>query len=224
MRENKWTILLVAPVSFVALLAAGLCEIQEDTFLSNVMLGVFGSGLLTVMVSTINYWTMRRRTLEAFWSYGLKVVRCFNRYSASDDLDNRIRELLEIADYDYQPFDDAYGDICFLFHEKKKRQELAERIYGPIMGVRNTIGERAHHFREYTKAENSNRLTMKALIREIEPCLIERVKYLVPDESGREIECTSITPYMVMKLYKEFNDYFYWIMYPWMKKENDNAH
>ena len=223
MRENKWTILVAAPVSFVALLAAGLCEIQENTFLSNVMLGIFGSGLLTVMVSTINYWTMRRRTLEDFWSYGLKVVKCFNRYSATDDFDNQVRELLEIADYDYQPFDDAYGDICFLFREKKKRKELAERIYGPIMEVRKAIGERAHLFRENTKAENGNRLTTKALISEIEPCLIERVKYLVPDESGREIEYTGVTPYMVRKLNKEFNDYFYWIMYPWRKKEKDNA-
>ena len=116
MRENKWIIVIGLPITAVVLLFAWSANIYGCDFLCNVLLGVFGSGLLTVMVGGINYLTMRRRTLEAFWSYGHKAISNLNRYSADDDLDTAIDVFLQMAEFDYQPFDDAFGEMCFLFH------------------------------------------------------------------------------------------------------------
>ena len=147
MRENKWIIVIGLPITAVVLLFAWSANIYGCDFLCNVLLGVFGSGLLTVMVGGINYLTMRRRTLEAFWSYGHKAISNLNRYSADDDLDTAIDVFLQMAEFDYQPFDDAFGEMCFLFHNKKLHKEIAERIYTPIMEVRNLVQEKSFQFK-----------------------------------------------------------------------------
>lgn len=225
MRENKWIVIIGAPITAVALLLAWKANTSGYDFLSNVLLGVFGSGLLTVLVGVINYLTMRRRTLEAFWSYGHKAISNLNRYSADDDLDTAMDVFLQMAEFDYQPFDDAFGEMCFLFHNKKLHKEIAERIYTPIMEVRNLVREKSFHFKLYKRAENGNRAVMQRFVDEIDKLLIKRQAHDVSRDDGGVLTITETVPYKVLNLRKEFNDYYYWIMYPLAKKEAaDNAH
>ena len=225
MRENKWIIVIGLPITAVVLLFAWSANIYGCDFLCNVLLGVFGSGLLTVMVGGINYLTMRRRTLEAFWSYGHKAISNLNRYSADDDLDTAIDVFLQMAEFDYQPFDDAFGEMCFLFHNKKLHKEIAERIYTPIMEVRNLVQEKSFHFKLYKRAENGNRAVMQRFVDEIDKLLIERKSHDVLRDDGEVLTITETAPYKVFNLRTEFNNYYYWIMYPLAKKENkDNDH
>lgn len=225
MRENKWIVIIGAPITAVALLLAWKANTSGYDFLSNVLLGVFGSGLLTVLVGVINYLTMRRRTLEAFWSYGHKAISNLNRYSADDDLDTAMDVFLQMAEFDYQPFDDAFGEMCFLFHNKKLHKEIAERIYTPIMEVRNLVREKSFHFKLYKRAENGNRAVMQRFVDEIDKLLIKRQAHDVSRDDGGVLTITETVPYKVLNLRKEFNDYYYWIMYPLAKKEaTDNAH
>lgn len=219
MRQNKWAILIVFPVTVTGLILAWFLDNYHFSFWSNVFLGVFGSGLLTVMVATINYATERRKTLEAFWSYGHKVIRNLNRYSSEDDLDTKIDILLQMNDFDYQPFDDAYGEICFLFRNKRLRKEITERIYLPIMEVRKMLAEKSFHFQLYKKAANGNRGIMEIFVSEIDTLLIQRKENQYSQENGEILTVSEVRTYKVHNLLTEFNDYYYWIMYPWMKKE-----
>lgn len=223
MRQNKIAILIIGPVTLVSLIVAWVLDYLNLEFWCNVFLGIFGSGLLTVMVSSINYLTERRKTLEAFWSYGHKAIKNLNRYSVDDDLDTAINVLLQMKDYDYQPFDDAYGEICFLFHNKKLRKEITERIYSPIMEVRNVINEKSFHFDQYKKAANGNRRVMTDFVAEIDKLLIERKKHNYPQENGKMFTVSENKTYKVHQLLVEFNDYYYWIMYPWKKKEKEQS-
>lgn len=222
MRQNKITILAIAPVTLAALLLAWIFDYLGIAFWCNVCLGIFGSGLLTVAVSIINYQTERRRTLEAFWSYGHKAIRNLNRYSAGDDLDAKIDTLLQMKDFDYQPFDDAYGDICFFFHNKKLRKEIADRIYAPIQEVRDAINARGYDFSEYKKIVNGNRRVMADFVSEIDKLLIERKEYRYQRENEEDLTVHFTDTYKVHQLRVEFNDYYYWIMYPWKKKEQED--
>lgn len=219
MKQNKWSILFLSPLTILALLLAWGMDCLSITFWSNVMLGIFGSGLLTVMVAVINYATERRKTLEAFWSYGHKAIRNLNRYSPEDELDTKIDILLQMNEFDYQPFDDAYGEICFLFRNKKLRKEITERIYSPIMEVRNMLSEKSFHFRLHKKASNGNRRVMDIFVSEIDKLLIERKENRYPQENGEMLTVSEVNTYKVHNLLTEFNDYYYWIMYPWKKKE-----
>lgn len=224
MRQNKITILAIVPVTLAALLLAWLFDHWEIAFWCNVCLGIFGSGLLTVMVSIINYQTERRRTLEAFWSYGHKAIKNLNRYSAGDELDTRIDTLLQMKDFDYQPFDDAYRDICFIFHNKKLHKEIAEQIYAPIQEVRIAINARGYDFSEYKKAVNGNQRVMANFVSEIDKLLIERKERCYQREDGENLTVQYTDTYKVHQLLVAFNDYYYGIMYPWKKKEQeDNA-
>ncbi|MDD6505718.1 MAG: hypothetical protein PUF45_09830 [Lachnospiraceae bacterium] len=221
MRQNKIAILIVGPVTIAALIVAWVMDYFNIEFWCNVFMGIFGSGLLTVMVSSINYSTERRKTLEAFWSYGHKVINNLNRYSADDDLDTAIDVFLQIQDYDYQPFDDAYGEICFLFHNKKLRKEITERIYSPIMEIRNIINEKSFHFKLYKKTANGNRRVMTDFVAEIDKLLIERKEHSYPQKNGEMFTVSETNTYKVLELLTEFTDYYYWIMYPWKKKEKE---
>lgn len=219
MKQNKWCIIWISPMTILALFLAWKLDCLNITFWSNVFLGVFGSGLLTVMVAAINYTTERRKTLEAFWSYGHKVIKNLNRYSADDDLDTAIDIILQMKEFDYQPFDDAYGEICFLFQNKKLRKEITERIYAPIMEVRKAISDKSFHFALYKKATNGNRNVMTAFVAEIDELLIDRKEHHYPQENGEIFTMKEVSTYKVHNLLTEFNDYYYFVMYPWKKKE-----
>ena len=221
MRQNKVTILITGPLTIGALIVAWIMDYCSFEFWCNVFLGVFGSGLLTFMVSLINYITERRKTLEAFWSYGHKAIKNLNRYSADDDLDTAIDAFLQMQNYDYQPFDDAYGEICFFFHNKKLRKEIYERIYYPIMEVREILREKCFHFKLYKKASNGNRRVMADFVAEIDKLLIERKKYTYSQENEKTNSCSYTNTYKVHNLLEEFNGFYYQIMYPWMKKEKE---
>ena len=60
MKQNKWAIIVIFPITVIALLLAWDFDEIGCSFWSNVFLGVFGSGLLTAMVAVINYITERR--------------------------------------------------------------------------------------------------------------------------------------------------------------------
>lgn len=222
MRENKWIILICSPMTAIALLLSIYVNKCGIEFWCNVLLGVFGSSLLTTMVAIVNYWSIRRRTLEAFWSYGHKVISNLNRYSADDDLDTAIDIFLKMAEFDYQPFDDAFGEMCFLFCNKKLHKEIADRIYSPIMELRKVVKEKSFHFKIYKKAEHGNRVVMQRFVDEIDKLLIERKSHDVPRDDGGVFTITKTIPYKVLNLRTEFNDYYYWIMYPLAKKEATN--
>lgn len=217
MRENKWITLICLPVTILALLLAALMHECEIEFWCNVLLGIFGSGLLTTMVAIVNYWAIRRRTMEAFWSCGHKAINNLNRYSPDDDLDTAIDVILQMKEFDYQPFDDAFGEMCFFFHNKKLHKELGERIYEPIMEVRQAITEKCFHFKQYKKSTNGNRQVMIDFLDEIDKLLIERKKHKYPAEDGRTFTVSETSTYKVHNLYTEFHDYYYFIMYPWKK-------
>ncbi len=217
MRTNKYVIIVALPLTILSLVAASLFYSFGIEFASNVFLGIFGSALLTLLVSIVNYLTERRKTLEAFWSYGHKAIRNLNRYSADDDLDRAIDVFLQMNEFDFQPFDDAFGDICFLINNKKQRSEIGNRIYSPIMEIRNTLVNCCWHFAEYKEAIHGNRRVMEHYVASIDRLLIKRESSIYKQEDGSEIKVQSSEPYKVDQLLSEFNTYFYAIMYPWEK-------
>ena len=66
---------------------------------------------------------------------------------------------------------------------------------------------------------------MQRFVDEIDKLLIERKSHDVLRDDGEVLTITETAPYKVFNLRTEFNNYYYWIMYPLAKKEDkDNAH
>ena len=120
MKENKWTILIGFPLTVVALAGAWYLDSLGKSFGSNVLLGLFGSGFLTLFVALVNYLTKRREALENFWTLGYKAARAFNRYPIDGSPEEKMEAILLINEFDFDAVGDAYAAIDFLLGNKNK--------------------------------------------------------------------------------------------------------
>ena len=68
MRTNKIAIIVLTPITIVSFLLAIIYR-NRYSFTSNILLGIFGSSLLTLIMSVINYFNERRKTCERFYQY-----------------------------------------------------------------------------------------------------------------------------------------------------------
>lgn len=132
----------------MALVLAWYLDNLTNQFWSNVFLGIFGSGLLTVMVAVINYITERRKALEDFWIIGNKAAKIFNKYPLDRSLEEKIEAILLINEFDFTAFGDAYAAIDFLFGNKKARKIIYIEIYKPVREAGYTIAECASNIRK----------------------------------------------------------------------------
>ena len=60
----------------------------NESFWCNVLLGVFGSSLLTSVTTIIGYHTEKRAVMEEFYTESLKLLSRFNRYQIDYSLTN----------------------------------------------------------------------------------------------------------------------------------------
>lgn len=130
MKENNWTILIGFPLTVAALVGAWYLDGLGQSFWSNVLLGIFGSGFLTIVIAIVGYLTERRKTLESFWTLGHKAARAFNKYPIDGTAEEKIEAILLINEFDFAAFGDAYAAIDFLFGNKKARAKIYKELYG----------------------------------------------------------------------------------------------
>lgn len=227
MRNNKYAIIIITPMTVIALLSAWYLDSVGISFWSNVLLGVFGSGLLSAIIAAISYTTERKRTLENFWSYGHKAINNINKYKLSGSVEQRVDAVLAMNEFDYLPFDDAYGEICFMFSNKRLRRRIYIELYEPILNVRRAISEKTYHFREFKEVNGTgNKEVMETFLSEIDKLLVdsEPICWNMPDGTCKQTG-TSRRNKLVRPLLETFNDFYYKLMYPFKKKEDvNNAH
>ena len=110
MRTNKPAIIWSTIISVVALICSLVLQYFGLEYAANLLAGIFASGVLTIMISIINYRTERRKTLEQFYSYAKKAANNYNRFENDGDLERSIDSVLAMNDFDYIELDNAYGD------------------------------------------------------------------------------------------------------------------
>lgn len=226
MRTNKPAIIWSSIISIVSLTISIITHIivcVKCEYISNLFAGIFASGVLALLIAIINYRSERRKTLEQFYSYVLKVASNFDRFEYSDDIERSIDSVLQIKQFDYLPLDNAYGDMDFLFGDKKKRKYIYNKIYKPILDCRDLITEKAFHFTEYKKAANGNKKVMKIFVDDIANILLTQKEDDIIEPNGHVIKFKGIKPNLTAQLRNEINGEYYSIMYPHNKEDNNNA-
>ena len=218
MKENKWAILSVSPMTIAALVGAWYLHIEKE-FWSNVLLGIFGSGFLTIVIATVNYLTERRRALEAFWNLGHKAVRAFNKYPIDGTAEEKIEAILLINEFDFDALGDAYAAIDFLSGNKHMRLKIGSEIYAPLRDAGRTIANSAFNITRLRRAIPGRMDVLESYISDVDNVLIKtEVSYHECDD-GREIEMTYTCNRMTDQCYKQFDGFYWNIMYP-LKKRN----
>ena len=223
MTQNKWTCLICFPLSVIALFGAWCIAEGVYVFWSNVLLGVFGSGLLTFVVAAINYCTERRKALENFWTLGHKAARAFGKYPIGGNDAEKIESILIIGEFDYAAFDDAYASIDFLFGNKKRKQKIFAEIYRPVRDAGGIVSVSAFNIIRLRRAIPGNMKILERYISEVDKILITEEKSYVESETGNKIEVT-LTSNRMTDLCIERLDNFYWkTMYPRKKHEEEKS-
>ena len=80
--------------------------------------------------------------------------------------------MLAMGQFDYVELDNAYGDIDFLFFNKKSKTYIYDKIYYPIIKARHVITEKCFYFREYRKAIRGNTQVMRQFLQDIAEVLL----------------------------------------------------
>ena len=224
MRTNKPAIIWSTIISVVALICSLVLQYFGLEYVANLLAGIFASGVLTIMISIINYRTERRKTLEQFYSYAKKAANNYNRFENDGDLERSIDSVLAMNDFDYIELDNAYGDMSFLFHDKKTRKYIFEKIYEPTLVLRKLISEKCFHFREYRKAFSGNSRVMRTFVDEVAVAIMSQQEMTSVNEHGVSIVMKTTHNKAVEQLLEELDGHYYKIMYPRAKKEVKNAH
>ena len=223
MRTNKPAIIWSTIISVVALICSLVLQYFGLEYAANLLAGIFASGVLTIMISIINYRTERRKTLEQFYSYAKKAANNYNRFENDGDLERSIDSVLAMNDFDYIELDNAYGDMSFLFHDKKTRKYIFEKIYEPTLVLRKLISEKCFHFREYRKAFSGNSRVMRIFVDEVAVAIMSQQEMTSVNEHGVSIVMKTTHNKAVEQLLEELDGHYYKIMYPRAKKEVKNA-
>lgn len=223
MKQNKWAIIVVSPITVVALLLAWIFDKNEYGFWSNVFLGVFGSGLLTTMVAVINYIIERRTALETFWTQGHKAARNFNRYPLDGTDNEKADAVLLMNEFDFQSFGDAYAAIDFLFGNKKARKRIYSELYSPIRDIGHKLALYTAKISRLRRYAPENVAVLQSYIKELDEIFIEEYtgKYAYQDSATLTVtnRCNKLTD----MCYDRFSGFYWKIMYPLKKQEEKES-
>ena len=126
---------LLTIITFVgSLILHYIISSKEAEFWCNILLGIFGGAVLTLISSIIGYKVERKRILEKFYYYTNKILKQINQYQFNMTLEEKIDFLLEYVDSDKIEWDSCLGDVDFLFDFGKKNfKYIFHSIYEPLM-------------------------------------------------------------------------------------------
>ena len=223
MRVNKISICVTTLITISSLAIAIALNYFCFEFVANTVIGVFASGFLALILAIIGYFVERRKTLERFYTYAQKSASNFNRFENGGDLERSINSVLAMGQFDYVELDNAYGDIDFLFFNKKSKTYIYDKIYYPIIKARHVITEKCFYFREYRKAIRGNTQVMRQFLQDIAEVLLSVTTKEGFNGMGKSMVMEFTHNKLVEDLRSELDGEFYKLMYPLKRKEDYHA-
>lgn len=205
MKANNYAIKITFPLTIVSLTLAILGKVclSWDEFLLNILLGVFGSSLVTLAVSVTNYCVERRKSLETFLICGRKIIKNFRKFPTDFETNEAANIILEINSFDYTDFDNAFAEISFI-NRNALHKRIYNELYVPIVNARGIIQKAAKHIEQCSRSK---------IMEEV----VENVDNLFNSRTTIEIDGVSITQckrIIVEELTNKFNGFYYDCIYP----------
>jgi len=219
MRIYRNSIIVTGILSVVSIVLAAILNFitAADDFWSNALLGLFGSGVLTLITSVIGYCVERRRTFEGF-AYATKaILRNINRYQLNWELDTKVEFFINYHEDFGSEWDKYFGDFCFLVDKGSvTRKYIYDSIYMPIKKTTDLVGSHIWNFRWHKDGSGKNDAVIGKMVQEIEDTFMSVTTEKPNPESDFAI--TSIQNQLVSKVMDELNGHYYELMYPHLSK------
>lgn len=221
MKMYKYTIIIGAAltiVAFVISITLNYCFIEVGYWI-NICLGIFGSGLLTLISSIVGYKVERRRAMERFWQNVHSFLKVIARYKRIQIFERKIQFILDIFEHDninYIELGNNFAEISFIFTHKKNSRMIGEKIYKPIHDLHLKIGEYANLLSDYNETprfyKDINEIDIDETLKDIKS--EEEVKMLldkvnnIPDIDEEYFQ-KSVEPIILVFPSKEILDVLY---------------
>ena len=189
-------------------------QTPHTDFWGNVLLAIFGSGLVTFITSCIGYRAEKRHTLEGFSYQTRHLLQIINRYDINWNLEKKIDFFLDYSDVDTSVWDSYLGSIYFFYDPKEEKfKYIYQSIYKPIVDLNKKVSEHDTHFTLHKDGSGKNETVMTGFIEEIELLIIEKKINKHTLEDGQVIQTESIKNILVSSMLKELNGRYHDIMY-----------
>jgi len=208
-----WITFVMTVLALIGALIFNYC-ISAGDFWCNVLLGVFGSSLLTLITSVIGYRVERRKTFEGF-SYETKaIMHDLNKYQKNWSLAEKIDFFLNYHDISKISWDRYLGDFAFLFDfNKQTSQYIYSEVYQPVLKINQLINYHAWHFRWQKDGSGKNDKVLGSFVQEIEDLIIENTEIEMPTDAGNTVQMSSTKNKIVSTILYELNNKYYKLMY-----------
>lgn len=206
--------LMMTLISFVGVMIVhyGFCG-KEPEFWVNVLLAIFGSGLLTAISSFVGYFYEKRRSLESFLYSTRGFLRFLNKYDSDWEIEKKIDFYLDYLNSDKSSWDMQLGDIYFLYDpERKKFKYIYHKIYSPLAKLNELIGDHELHFSSFKSSKCPNYKAMQIIIDEVETYFLD-ISTAEVDDGNNKIPCTWAKPKLTRQIRDELSGYYYILMY-----------
>lgn len=191
---------------------------SADAFWCNALLGLFGSGVLTLITSIIGYCVERRRTFEGF-SYSTRaILKNINKYQLNWNLDTKVDFFINYHENFSSEWDKYYGDFCFLADKgNASRKYIYDSIYTPIKRTTDLVGSHIWHFRWHQDGSGRNDVVIGKMVKEVEDTFMTVIIEKPDPES--EFTMTETRNRLVNDVQNELNGYYYDLMYRKKRKK-----
>lgn len=224
MKNYAISIYITVPLTAVSLGIALLLHYcgngTEAEFWCNVCLGIFGSGLLTVLVSCVGYASEKKKTMEGFYYSTKSILHQLGSYDGSWDRDRKIDFFVDYYEKEQFVWDSQLGDIFFLFDFSRDNfNYVYNAIYCPIIHLNHELGDRVFHFKLYKNGERIPDAILDRLISELEPVILKKEQKTVECE-GNKATIISVKNVLVSSVGKELSGRYYDLMYRKAKRED----
>lgn len=152
MRSPKWLVVSTAIVSSICLILI-LCS-QSDSLLFSIALAIFGSSILGLNMSLIQYYSTKRECLERFYLTALCILKELTRIRPyedeweNDDFDHVCKTFVEVSNAPIDDLGNAYGTLDF-FVNKNLRNKICYAIYVEFNKYIKDLFHKSYNFSSY---------------------------------------------------------------------------
>lgn len=215
-----FTIIIAVIALSIAILLHYLIPCVETEFWINVLVGIFGSAVLTTLTSIVSYHYERRKILEGFVYHTRQILSYLNKYQENMPLEQKLQFFLDYDDLDKSAWDMDFGDMDFFFEKVcGNRKYIYNCIYKPILDFNAAVANHIWHFRWHLDGCGKNERVMLSFLAELQDYLIGKTECDVPseyDEDGNVsafYHYSTVQPKLVLHIQEEINGRYYDIMY-----------
>ena len=160
--KSIWWLSSITLISFCVL-------IFSNKIIYDISLAIFGSSLVTLIISIIGYRSERKKTLEHFYNTICKRISYLSTYLHSCSIEDKCKFFINHFYRDFPSIGDAYADIYFLWDYKKKNLKyIYDNIYSKCRDMAYDIDNYYFDFATYINKTGKNSQIIKEYIQMLE--------------------------------------------------------